>query len=93
MSWSTKFDEPIPVAKGKALRTLRDAGTYIVALPPREAKQPRWQTAMKHLILAAEQGGIVLLARIAMMCALHAGGAGPAPRKKPAKKHRLSDKD
>jgi hypothetical protein len=33
MSWSTKFDEPIALAKGKALRTLRDAGHYIAALP------------------------------------------------------------
>jgi len=74
-----------------SLVTQRDAGVYIVALPPREAKQPHWQTAMKHLIFAAEQGGIVLLARIAMMRALHAGDAEPAraARQKSAKKYRV----
>jgi hypothetical protein len=28
-----KFDEPIELAKGKPLRTLRDAGEYVTALP------------------------------------------------------------
>jgi hypothetical protein len=38
MSRLLKFDEPIALAKGKALRTLRDAGEYVAALgSPRNA--------------------------------------------------------
>jgi len=40
LSWSLKFDEPIELAKGKPLRTLRDAANYIIALPAREATCP-----------------------------------------------------
>jgi hypothetical protein len=31
--WARKFDDPIPVAKGKELVTLRDAALYITKLP------------------------------------------------------------
>src|ERR1700682_3599501 len=31
--WTRKFDEPIPVPKGRRLVTLRDAGDYIAKLP------------------------------------------------------------
>src|SRR5882724_13104084 len=33
MPWSRAFDEPIQPPKGKALVTLRDAASYIMALP------------------------------------------------------------
>lgn len=32
MSWSLTFDEPIEVAKGKLLRTLRDAAEHVTGL-------------------------------------------------------------
>jgi hypothetical protein len=32
MSWSRKFDDPIPLPRGRALVTLKDAGTYITKL-------------------------------------------------------------
>jgi hypothetical protein len=31
--WSRTFDDPIPVPDGSELRTLRDAGHYVAALP------------------------------------------------------------
>src|SRR5215467_1081285 len=34
--WSRRFDDPIPLPGRGQLVTLRDAGVYIVALPPRE---------------------------------------------------------
>lgn len=93
MSWSRKFDEPIELAKGKPLRTLRDTGTYITALPKKEAALPHWQLAAQCLLSAAEKSGLVMMARIAMMRALHADNPTPAkttaPRKKPAKKYRI----
>jgi hypothetical protein len=85
---SRRFDDPIALPDGGELVTLRDAGVYIVALAPREAKQPHWQTAMQYLILTAEKDGIVMLARIAVAKALAVGKAQaePEPRRKRAKK-------
>jgi hypothetical protein len=70
------------------LRTLRDAGVYILALPPAEAEREHWQIAMECLISAAENGGIVMMARIAMLMALNAGKPDPevTPRRKRAKR-------
>jgi len=91
MSWSRKFDEPIVVGKGKALRTLRDAGNYVAALPKKVAALSHWQVAASCLLAAVEKGGLVEMARIAMLRALRAGEPEPAPtpRKKPARKYRL----
>jgi hypothetical protein len=36
VSWSRRFDDPIPLPKGKPLVTLRDAATYITKLPEAE---------------------------------------------------------
>ena len=70
------------------MRTLRDAGEYLTALP--QAEQ-HWQTAAHELIMAAERGGIVMLAEIAVRQALAHGQPkpSPAPRKKAAKKYRI----
>jgi hypothetical protein len=55
MSWSRSFDQRIPLPGGGEISTLREAGDYIIALPEREHSQ----TAMRCLIEAAEQDGIV----------------------------------
>jgi hypothetical protein len=65
--WSRHFFDPIPTGDGAELRTLRDAGLYILALPPADAER---QIAMEFLISAAEKGGIVMMAHIAMLRAL-----------------------
>jgi hypothetical protein len=36
MSWSSQFDEPIPLPDSSEIKTLREAGDYIIALPERE---------------------------------------------------------
>lgn len=66
MTWSREFDEPIPLPDGKLLRTLRDAGEHIAALPKKEHDAPEWQAAMQALILVAEGGGPTMFARIIM---------------------------
>jgi hypothetical protein len=53
MSWSRKFDEPIPLPRGRALVTRRDTGSYITKLPKAEHEAPEWQAAMQALILVA----------------------------------------
>jgi hypothetical protein len=34
--WKTRFDDPIPLPRGRQLVTLEDAGTYITKLPKAE---------------------------------------------------------
>ena len=71
--------------------TLRDAATYITALPKAEHDAEEWQTAMETLLLVAEQDGPAMMARIGMMRALdrHSAKATPAPRRKRAKAYRV----
>jgi hypothetical protein len=79
MSWSRKFDEPIPLPGGRALVTLQDAGTYITKLPKAEHEAPEWQAAMVALILVATKGGPTMLARIGIMRALNRGHEKSSP--------------
>jgi hypothetical protein len=90
--WSQAFDDPISLPGRAPLTTLRQAGEYIAALPAREHNQPHWHTAMQHLISAAEDGGIVMLAEIAMRQALAHDRLRPehAPRKKLAERYKAS---
>jgi hypothetical protein len=57
MSWSRRFDEPIPVPKGRRLVTLRDAGDYIAKLPKAKYLTAEWQAAMFALILVVDLNG------------------------------------
>ena len=51
--------------------TLRDAGNYIAALSKAKQERPEWQTATEALIMAAEDRGPLMHARIGMMRALN----------------------
>jgi hypothetical protein len=73
MPWSTPFDEPIGLRGGRRLVTLQQAADYIMKLPEADQREERWQTAVEHLIHAAETGGgWLMFARIGMMQALDA---------------------
>ncbi|MBR1187670.1 hypothetical protein [Bradyrhizobium sp. AUGA SZCCT0160] len=73
MPWSTPFDEPIALRGGRTLTTLQQAADYVMKLPEADQQEARWQTAVEHLIRAAETGGgWLMFARIAMMRALYA---------------------
>jgi hypothetical protein len=52
VSWSRRFDDPIPLPRGRQLVTLQDAGTYITKLPKAEHATAEWQAAMEALILS-----------------------------------------
>jgi hypothetical protein len=70
--WSREFDDPIALADGRKLATLRDAATYITKLPKAEQDLEIWQIAVEHLIRAAETGGgWTWLASIGVLRALH----------------------
>jgi len=55
--WQRRFDEPIPLPRGRQLVTLQGAGTYITKLPKAEHEAAEWQAAMEALILVATLGG------------------------------------
>lgn len=88
--WSRRFDTPIEVGSRK-LKTLREAGDFITALPKREVEREHWQLATKCLIDAADRGGILMLAEVAIRTALAHGKPEPTPepRKKRARKHKI----
>jgi hypothetical protein len=71
MPWSARFDEPIPLPKGKPLATLRDAAHYITKLPKAEHNNTEWQAAMEALLLVVQSDGPTMFARIGFMRALN----------------------
>ena len=72
MSWSRQFDDPIVLRDGRVLRTLRDAGEYIQALPKRKHEMTEWQIAAEMLMAAVDGRSPLMFAEIAMRKALHA---------------------
>jgi len=66
-----RFDDPIPLPRGRQLVTLEDAGIYITKLPKAEHEAPEWQAAMEAMILVVTLGGPTMFARIGVMRALN----------------------
>ena len=64
--WRRKFDDPIPLPRGRQLVTLQDAGEFITRLPKAEHQTAEWQAAMEALILVATLGGPTMFARRAI---------------------------
>jgi hypothetical protein len=56
MSWSRRFDDPIPLPRGRQLVTLKDAANYIQKLPQAEQDVDEWQAAVEALLLVAPAG-------------------------------------
>jgi hypothetical protein len=71
--WKRRFDEPIPLPRGRQLVTLADAGKYITKLSKAEHEVQEWQAAMEALIFVATLGGPTMFARIGIMRALNRG--------------------
>ena len=71
MPWSRRFENPIPLPDGRTLRTLRDAASYLMALPGKTRQSDEWQAAIEALLMAAEDRGPLMHARIAMLRALN----------------------
>jgi hypothetical protein len=71
--WKRRFDEPIPLPRGRQLVTLEDAGNYITKVAKAEHEAQEWLAAMEALILVATSGGPTMFARIGIMRALNRG--------------------
>jgi hypothetical protein len=57
MPWPARFEDPIPLPRGRQLVTLQDAGAYITKLPKAEHEAAEWQAATEALILVATVAG------------------------------------
>jgi hypothetical protein len=78
--WRRQFDEPIALPDGRKLIVLRDAASYITALPEKGADAAEWQAAIEALMLVVRLDGPTMMARIGVMRALnrhHAGEFNP----------------
>lgn len=71
MTWSRPFDDQIELPNGRQIETLEQAARYIQKLPRAEQEAPEWQAATEALIMAAENRGPLLHARIGMMRAIN----------------------
>jgi hypothetical protein len=72
VSWSLRFAEPIVLADGAKLATLRQAIAHLVkTVPATERGSPAVLTAAELLTNAAEHGGPIEFARIATLQALN----------------------
>ena len=69
--WKRAFDDPILLPDGRQIDTLHQAGSYITNLPKAEQQLAEWQTAIGCLLMAAEDRGPLMHARIGMMRALN----------------------
>ena len=69
--WSKLFEYPVTLSNGRKLVTLLDAGNYIAGLPRKEAEGDHWQAAIEALIMAAEDRGPLMHARVGMLRALN----------------------
>jgi hypothetical protein len=91
MAWDQRFAEPISLADGRKLRTIREAAMYVTSLPKAEQDAAPWQTAAELLMLIGERGGDTMMARIGVMKALHRHEqrSASAPRRKRVKAYRI----
>jgi hypothetical protein len=72
LPWSSLFEDPIPLPRGRSLVTLKDAADYATKLPKAEQNKPAWQIAIHCLIETAEGRDFLLHARFGMLRALNA---------------------
>jgi hypothetical protein len=71
VSWDQRFFDPIPLPRGRQLVTLKDAAAYIMKLPKDEQHLEEWQAATEALLMAVEDRGPLMHARIGVLRALN----------------------
>jgi hypothetical protein len=69
--WKRRLEEPIPLPRSRQLITLKEAADYIMKLPKAEQNLAEWQAATEALIMAAEDRGPLMHARIGILRALN----------------------
>jgi hypothetical protein len=91
LPWSRPFEDPVTLLDGRVLRTLQDAADYMMTLSAAQQKTDRWQAAGEAVIMAAEDRGPLMHARVGMSRAInHGRPADPVgPRRKRAKQYEI----
>jgi hypothetical protein len=69
--WKRPFEDPIDLPRGRRFVTLQDAADFILKLPKAEQNLEEWQAATEALIMAAENRGPLMHARIGVLRALN----------------------
>lgn len=69
--WSKRFEDPVTLPNGRQLVTLLDAGNYVAGFRRKEAQHDHWQAAIEALLLAAQDRGPLLHARVGVLRALN----------------------
>jgi hypothetical protein len=56
--WQRRFEDPIPLSRGRQLLTLEDAGNYITKPPKAEHEAAEREAETEALILVATLAGL-----------------------------------
>jgi len=59
--WKRRFDEPMPLPRGRQLVTLEDAGPYITKLPKAEHEAQEWHA---HGVAGPSHAGLMSPTRL-----------------------------
>lgn len=79
MPWSSSFLKPVVLADGREIKTLREAGELMVALPKLHQSNGHWQEAARVMMIAVETPSPATLeaAGVQFSRALHEEGLMP----------------
>src|SRR5215472_12429346 len=62
MPWSSRLRKPIALADGRTLRKLRDVAQFLLSLPEKDQRHPKWQRLTDLLMTAERSGSDALIA-------------------------------
>lgn len=88
MTWSRAFPKAFPLANGRVITTLREAGELILGLPDLHRNNGHWQGAMEPLMAAAEDPSAEALDRAARQFSIALRAEGLTPSRRPRKRSR-----
>jgi hypothetical protein len=93
VSWSRRFDEPIPPPNGKKLRTLKDAIARLATEVPKAEQARALADCHRDAAVRPLKGhGVVMFADLAMRRALAAGEAQGSASTTKENRREISDR-
>ena len=86
MTWSRAFPKAFPLANGRVITTLREAGELILGLPELHRANGHWQGAMELLMAAAEDPAAEAMNRAARQFSIALRAEGLTSSRPPSKR-------
>jgi hypothetical protein len=74
MPWTRKLSDPIFLKDTRVLATLADARQFVLDLPSRDQRNPRWQRTWALLLDASRKHSVLESAEGQLRIELHADG-------------------